>query len=253
MLILFFRCALLAALAAPAWAQGDLVALIAAAKPSVVALGTFNPTDSPRFGFRGTGFAVGDGTLVVTNFHVLPPGVDSENAPRFIAVSPRTPTGPVQRTARVVATDRVHDLALLKVDGTPLPPLALAEGELAPEGTSIALIGFPIAGALGFSPVTHKGILAAVTGIAPPVPTAQQLNERAVARMREGNFEIYQLDAIAYPGNSGGPVFDVARGQVLGVISSVAVKEGRESALSRPTGISYAVPVRHVLELLKAR
>src|SRR5262245_47236488 len=53
-------------------AVAGLQEVIAAAKPSVVAVGSYNPTDSPRFGFRGSGFVVGDGTLVVTNVHVLP-------------------------------------------------------------------------------------------------------------------------------------------------------------------------------------
>ena len=52
--------------------RADLVSVIAAAKPSILPVGSFNPTDSPRFSFRGTGFVVGDGSLVATNYHVLP-------------------------------------------------------------------------------------------------------------------------------------------------------------------------------------
>jgi S1-C subfamily serine protease len=61
---------------------------------------------------------------------------------------------------------------------------------------------------------------------------------------------VLQLDATAYPGNSGGPVLDAASGRVVGVVNMVLVKAGRESALSQPTGISYAVPVRHLLALM---
>jgi hypothetical protein len=46
---------------------------------------------------------------------------------------------------------------------------------------------------------------------------------------------------------------DADTGQVLGIVNMVLVKGGRESALSNPTGISYAVPVRHLHELLKGR
>jgi S1-C subfamily serine protease len=86
-----------------------------------------------------------------------------------------------------------------------------------------------------------------------PAATAQQLDPRALLRLREGNYELFQLDATAYPGNSGGPLLDADTGQVLGIVNMVLVKGGRESALSNPTGISYAVPVRHLHELLKGR
>ena len=121
------------------------------------------------------------------------------------------------------------------------------------EGQSIAIVGFPIAGALGFSLVTHRGIVSSITSIALPMPTAQQLNERTASRLRRGSFEIYQLDATAYPGNSGGPVVDAETGQVVGVINMVLVKGTREAALSSPSGIAYAVPVRFVHELLAQR
>lgn len=231
----------------------ELPDLIAAARPSVVPVGTFSATDNPRFAFRGTGFAVGDGTLVVTNFHVLPSAVETAGAPTLMVQAPRGPGAFEGRIARVVASDRARDLALLKIEGEALPALPLAEGALAREGLGIALIGFPIGGILGFSPVTHRGIISSITTIALPAPTAQRLEERAIARLRDGPFEVYQLDATAYPGNSGGPVFDISTGRVVGVINMVLVRGTRESALSQPTGISYAIPVRFVRELLERR
>ena len=53
-------------------AHAGLPEVVAAAKPAVVAVGTFNPLASPRFAFRGTGFVVGDGRTLVTNAHVVP-------------------------------------------------------------------------------------------------------------------------------------------------------------------------------------
>lgn len=243
-------------LSAPAaWAQG-LPGVVAKARQSVVPVGTFNATDSPRFGFRGTGFVVGDGTLVATNFHVLPLGAELDNGPVMAVLSPRRrpqDDSTELRRARVVATDRARDLALLKIDGAPLPALVLDDPDAAREGQSIALLGFPIGGMLGFAPVTHRGIIASITTAALPASNAQQLDPRAVLRLREGNYTIYQLDATAYPGNSGGPVVDAETGQVLAIVNMVLVKAGRESALSDPTGISYAIPVRHLIELLKQR
>lgn len=233
-------------------ARADLAEVIARSKASVLPVGTFNATDSPRFGFRGTGFVVGDGNLVATNFHVLPAGAEADSGPAVVVMAGRTGDTAQLRRARVVATDRARDLALLRIEGPPLTPLPLQEGEMAKEGQSIAVLGFPIGGTLGFALVTHRGIIASVTTAALPAATAQQLDPRALVRLREGNFDIYQLDATAYPGNSGGPVVDVDSGRVLAVINMVLIKAGRESALSNPTGISYAIPVRHLVELVKA-
>jgi serine protease Do len=85
----------------------------------------------------------------------------------------------------------------------------------------VALIGFPIGGVLGFRPVTHRGIVASIVASALPTQSSRQLNEGAVARLREGSFELLQLDATAYPGNSGGPLFDVETQQVIGVVNMV--------------------------------
>jgi S1-C subfamily serine protease len=64
-------------------------------------------------------------------------------------------------------------------------------------------------------------------------------------------FDVYQLDAIAYPGNSGSAVYRASTGEVIGVMNSVFVKESRESLLSAPSGIAYAIPVRHLRALLE--
>ncbi len=242
------RRALLLAAAAAVPARAALPEVVARLKPSVVPVGTWSATDSPRFGFRGSGFAVGDGTLVATNAHVLPATNDAGGDRRIAVMAGGQRAEP--RLARVAATDRARDLVLLKIEGAPLPPLDLdAEGG-AREGQEIALMGFPLGSALGFAPVTHRGIVASLTQVAVQAPTSQQLDARAVARVREGNFDVLQLDATAYPGNSGGPLFDATSGRVLGVVNMVLVKGSRESALSQPTGITYAIPVRHLLALL---
>jgi S1-C subfamily serine protease len=239
----------------PGIAAAGLEELIASAKPSVVAAGTHNPTDSPRFGFRGTGFVVGQGNWVVTNAHVLPDLLlAGGTAGRLMVVAPASGTTAAQpRAATVLGLDRSRDLALLRIDGAPLPALALAEPGGVREGQSVAIIGFPIGGALGFTPVTHRGIVSSITAIALPAPTASGLNPQAVNRLRQGSFDIYQLDATAYPGNSGGPVLDAQTGKVIAVINMVLVKGSKETAISHPSGISYAIPVRFVAELLKDR
>jgi S1-C subfamily serine protease len=236
---------------------GDLRALVRRNKGAVLPVGTYSPTDSPRFGFRGSGFVVaGQGgahsRLVATNFHVLPDGAEDSAAIRM-AVWVGSGESPPWRLARVVATDRFRDLALLEVDGPSMAGLVLAADDTVQEGQAIALMGFPIGSVLGYSVVTHRGIVSSITAAALPAANARQLDPRAVSRLREGNFQLLQLDATAYPGNSGGPVFDVESGQVVGVLSSGLVKAGRESALSSPTGITYAVPVAPLRALLRPR
>ncbi len=79
------------------------------------------------------------------------------------------------------------------------------------------------------------------------------LNARTIASLRSGSFNIFQLDATAYPGNSGGPMFDAESGDVLGVINMVFVKGTKESALTNPSGISYAIPSIFVQQLMQRR
>lgn len=241
------------ALVVSAASASPLVELVEKTTPSVVAVGTFDPMKSPRFTFRGTGFVVADGTQVVTNAHVMPPAGEISANERLAVLVPRPGASPDLRLARKRSDDPTHDLALLDIDGAPLPVLQLADGVRPKAGMSVALIGFPIGTALGFTPVTHRGIVSAVTFIALPSPTARQLDEHTLARLRQGAFEILQLDAIAYPGNSGSPLLDAETGQVLGIVNMVYVKSTKESAVGQPTGISYAIPVRHVLDLVGKR
>jgi serine protease Do len=231
-------------------ASANLVDLIARAKPAVVIVGTLSPTDSPRFNLRATGFVVGDGNTVVTNAHVLPELPNSTAVVRQLVVQVLQPGGLEARAASIVRVDKGRDLAILKMEGPPVQALRLGKADYAPEGTEVAFIGFPIGGALGYSPVVHRGIVSSVTAIAPVMPTAQQLNSQSIYRLRGGNYDIYQLDATAYPGNSGGPLLSVDSGEVIGVINSVAVRSTKESALSQPSGITYAIPIRFVSELM---
>lgn len=241
-------CGVLAGVSGPA--RADLRALMKSVRESVLPVGTFSPLNSPRFTFRGSGFVVGDGTLLLTNAHVLP---DLTAAPplQLAAWVPRPEGGREARLATLVRLDRVHDLALLRLEGAPLPALKIAAPGGVQEGLDVALVGYPIGGVLGFAPVIHRGIVSALTTVALPAATSQQLAERTAARLRDGAFAVYQLDATAYPGNSGGPLLDAQSGHVIGIVNMVLVRGTRESALSNPTGITYAIPAQFALELMK--
>ena len=86
--------------------------------------------------------------------------------------------------------------------------------------------------------------------MAPPQLGSRVLNSKMIRAMRDP-FDVLQLDATAYPGNSGSPVYAQATGKVLGVINSVLVKETKEAAITKPSGISYAIPVKFVRDLLR--
>ena len=232
-------------------ARADLPSTVERLKPSIVVVGSFRSTDSPRFRMRGTGFVVGSGNQAITNLHVLPQA--SENtADMTIVVQVRRPGGILSmRQASIERVDRVHDLALLRFEGAAAPSMAIGDSQAVREGQAVAFIGFPIGGALGFSPVTHRGLISSITPAAMPTPSASQLNEATIRSVRGGPFDIFQLDGTAYPGNSGGPLFDPDSGEVLGVVNMVFIKGSRESALSQPSGISYAIPSRFVTELLE--
>ncbi len=239
-----------ALMAVPGVAWADLSDTIVRLKPSVLLIGTFKSTDSPRFQLRGTGFVVGDGQMVVTNAHVLPSDMSSSDAPAVV-VQVRLASGDWQmRSARVLGTNAPRDLALLRMEGPAVPAMRLGSSTTVREGADLAFMGFPIGGVLGFSVVTHRATVSSITAAALPSPSAGRLSEQAIRGLRGGTFEIFQLDATAYPGNSGGPLFDPTTGDVVGVMNMVLIKGTRESALSQPSGISYAIPSVHVQELL---
>ena len=220
-------------------------------KPGVVLVGSYRATDNPRFRYRGTGFVVGSGLHVVTNAHVLSPVDTATSDGPALGVQVRAGSGVwSMRQAKVLEINAEQDLALLQIDGPAAPALSVGASESVREGDDLAFMGFPIGGLLGFSSVTHRATVSSITTMALPSPTGQQLSERAIRSLRSGPLQVFQLDAIAYPGSSGGPLFDPQTGAVLGVLNMVLVKGTRESAMSQPSGISYAIPSRYVLDML---
>ncbi len=230
----------------------DFPTTIASVKKSVVAIGTHQKTRSPAVRFNGTGFIVGDGLSVITNAHVLPPALDGDTFETLGIVIARGEQFEF-RQARVASVDREHDLAHLVIQGAPLPALQLGEAAQMAEGRELAFTGFPLGMVLGLHPVTHRALLSAITPVVMPSLTSGKLNAGAIVQLQKARFPVYQLDATAYPGNSGSPVYDPATGIVYGVINMVFVKGLKESAITNPSGITYAVPALHVREILQRK
>lgn len=234
----------------PASALADLPGTVAQVKPSVVAVGTFTPTRSPQFKFLGTGFVVGDGRQVATNAHVIASTANSRSSDERLVIalpgSGRVSVRAVERDER----DPDHDLAVLWVSGPSMTPVRLGDSDAVRDGQDVAMTGFPLGASMGIVPVTHRGIIAAVTPVGQPLPSANQLDPGAVRRLKIGGYMVFQLDIVAYPGNSGSPLYDLNSGDVVGVLNMVFIKGMKENAISSPSGISYAVPISYLKALL---
>lgn len=226
----------------------DMVAAVKQVRVSVVSVGTFQELRQPPVQLSGTGFAVANGEYVITNAHVLPKKLDAKNR-EFLSVFSGIEAQIKRFSVEIVATDAEHDLALLRLFGAKLPPLVLAKGK-AEEGQEAAITGYPLASLLGLYPITHTGIISAIKERSFPAYYQGQLTADRVRRLRS-SFVVYQIDANAYPGNSGSPLYDPVTRQVLGVVQSVAVREkSQASAIESPTGFTYAVPSQFVSALL---
>lgn len=231
--------------------HAELSDVIAKVKPSMLIVGYYKSTNSPRFTLRGSGFVAVGGNLGITNSHVLF-GPSDDNTGSDLVVQVRGPKGEWQlRQAVVLEQDRLHDLVLLRFAGESVPALTLRDSNTVREGQAVALMGFPIGGALGFSPVTHRAMVSSITPIVLPAATGQLLTEKSIRSIRDGGFDIFQLDGTAYPGNSGGPLFDAESGEVVGIVNMVFVKGTKESAISQPSGISYAIPSNYIQQLVQ--
>ncbi len=227
----------------------DLVDTIARIKPSIVAVGTIEKLSNPSIVIRGTGFVVGNGRQVVTNAHVVEGAVALESD-AHIAVFSGSADEPETRLADVVARDSAHDVVILRIQGTPLPALVLGDAATVREGQQYAFTGFPLGMMNGLFPVTHRGSVSAITPIAVPANTGNELSSAQIRLLRHSSFKVFQLDATAYPGNSGSPLYDPSSGKVVGVVNKVFAQEGKEHVIDRPSGISYAVPIDYAKALL---
>jgi serine protease Do len=244
--------ALIAILLVPALAAsaGPLPATIDRIRTSVVGVGSWKLRRTPPSHYMGTGFVVVDGRHCLTNAHVVAPilaGKDGEDV--LLKVYALGDPEPTMRAARVIAQDPDHDLALLAFDGPPLPAFALGDSRTVREGEPIAFTGFPIGMVLGLHPATHRGTIAAIVPVADPALSSRQLDPKRIKRLRDP-FDIFQLDATAYPGNSGSPLYRPETGEVIAVVNSVFIKGTKENALKDPSGISYAIPIQLAEPLL---
>jgi len=158
---------------------------------------------------QGSGFVLDKAGHVLTNFHVI------EGANRGIEVKLSNKRS---YKATVVGTDKVHDLALLKIDAPDLQPVILADSSQIAVGEKVYAIGNPF----GLSGTMTQGIISSIRSI----------------RSTDGApiEDAIQTDAAINPGNSGGPLLN-SRGEVIG-INTMILSNSDQNA-----GIGFAIPI----------
>ncbi|MGK5055424.1 S1 family peptidase [Janthinobacterium sp. LB2P49] len=230
-------------------ADAPLAQTIARVKPSIVGVGSLQKTRTPPMNFIGTGFVAGDGLSVLTCAHVIQKLLDA-NPNEVIGILTGQGEAAQFRPAKVQTLDTEHDLALLRLTGAPLPALALGDSAAVREGQAMAFTGFPLGTLLGLHHVTHRATVSSLTPVVMPSENAQRLDVRRLAQLQKAPYTVFQLDATAYPGSSGSPLFDPETGLVYGIVNMVYVKGLKEAAVSAPSGITYAIPGSHMQTIL---
>jgi S1-C subfamily serine protease len=189
--------------------NGDpVVAAIGEVAPAVVTITSRSTPQQSPFGITssgeatGTGFIVRSDGVIVTNQHVV------EGA-QNVSVTLPEPDG---RTldATVVATDQQHDLAVLRIDSTGLPTVALADSNDLQLGQQVVALGY----ALGL-----KGGPTVTSGIVSSLDRTIDVQDPNAPSGTRTYADVLQTDAAINPGNSGGPLIDLS-GQVVGIDSA---------------------------------
>lgn len=158
--------------------------------------------------WQGSGFVLTSDGIICTAKHVV------ENGGTFVV----TFDDGTKLTTTVALQDNEHDVGFLKVKpDKPLKPLALAPFNLR-AGDPVFIMGSPL-GFFNFNSVTLG------------VVSARQRDLDEVANSGLGWHVMFQSDSAAYPGNSGGPVFNM-NGEVIGILVA-----GVDASLN------YSVPV----------
>ena len=184
----------------------NLQPLIAQTRPALTTI-RVQGRDGTEIGI-GTGFVLDTAGLVATNFHVIGEG-------RHFSVE--SSDGQLLPVLSVEASDLVNDLAIIRVDpgDSRLHALDLADDSGSEQGMRVLAFGNP----LGLQNSVVEGIIS--------------------AKRKVDGREMLQLAMPIEPGNSGGPVIDLA-GRVHGIVNM-------KSAIDDNLG--FAIPIRRLVEL----
>lgn len=169
----------------------------------------------------GSGFIVSSDGLIVTNKHV----VSDEEAEYSVVMNDGK-----TYDAKVLDRDPVLDLAVIKIDAKDLPSVELGDSEKIQIGQTVIAIG----NALGeFQNSVTRGV---VSGLGRTIVAGDR------SGFSERLEEVIQTDAAISPGNSGGPLVNLA-GQVIGVNSAVS-QQGEN--------IGFAIPIHEAKRMVES-
>ncbi len=180
------------------------------------------PASTPRVTGSGTGFWV-DTNRIATSWHVV------KNASNIRVTDAKGES----HTARVVAENVEHDLAVLRIAGAEWPThLKIASGE-AGLGAEVFTIGFPQTEIMGVKPKLATGVISSRFGLRDDPRT-------------------YQISVPVQSGNSGGPLIN-QQGEVVGVVASkLNAKQVFEWTGDLPQNVNYAVKSAQLKEMVGA-
>ena len=223
------------------------------ASPSVVTISAA----AGGSGGTGSGIILDDQGHILTNTHVVT--LDGQTADAALEV--RTSDGRVL-TAKLVGTDPLSDLAVIKVDNASgLTPATLGDsGKLNVGDTAIA-IGSP----LGLTGTVTDGIVSTLNRTISVASAAAPEEGDNAEGDDEGGFQfappgggqsqqtadqgeisinVIQTDAAINPGNSGGALVN-SSGEVIGVNVAIASAGSSASSTSGNIGVGFSIPINH--------
>jgi serine protease Do len=185
--------------------------------------GEGGPARTHREEVLGSGVIISPDGYILTANHVV-----ADSAEVKIA----TTGSKKEYAAKIVGTDPMTDIALLKIDAQNLSAITLGDSDQLEVGDITLAIGNPFNISMpGQTPTVTMGIVSA-------------LGRSGLGFSGYENF--IQTDAAINPGNSGGALVD-ANGRLIGI------NTGIESSSDGNEGIGFAVPInlaRHVVDRL---
>jgi len=161
----------------------------------------------------GTGVIISPDGYIVTNNHVVDGATDVRVTMSDRRILP----------AKVVGTDPLTDLAVIKIEGHDLPNVPWGDSTKLHPGQTVLAFGNPF----GFRFTVTRGIVSALNR---PNPSSDDAR-------KPGQF--IQTDAAINPGNSGGPLVN-AHGEVVGINTFLISPSGSFS------GMGFAIPTQIV-------